>query len=90
MRAIEAAILAAPEAHPISRGSRASGRRASPAPASASAEGVIYFMAFKGRLLAMLTAYVKNDKDDLTSEDRRAILRGIEREPEAVRRALAS
>ena len=38
----------------------------------------IYYMALKGGLLGMLTAYPKNEKDDLTPDDRRAVLRAIE------------
>ena len=38
----------------------------------------VYYVALKGGLLAMLTAYPKNEKDDLTPDDRKAILRAIE------------
>ena len=39
---------------------------------------VIYYMALKGGLLGMLTACPKTEKDDLTPDDRKAILRAIE------------
>jgi hypothetical protein len=39
---------------------------------------IVYYLAIKGRVLALLLAYPKNEKDDLTDDDRKAILRVIE------------
>lgn len=80
MREIEAAIVAAPEANPMIKGLRGvrKVRFARPGTGKSGGGRAIYYMALKGGLLAMLTAYPKNEKDDLTPDDRRAILRAIE------------
>lgn len=80
MREIEAAILAAPEANPMIKGLRGV-RKARFARLGTGKSGggrAIYYVALKGSLLAMLTAYPKSEKDDLTPDDRKAILRAIE------------
>jgi hypothetical protein len=78
MRAVEGDILAAPEAHPVLRGLRGKARFARPGGGKSGGGRVVYYIAFQGRLLTMLTAYAKNEKGDLTAGDRRAILRAIE------------
>jgi hypothetical protein len=73
-------ILAAPEAHPMIKGLRGvrKARFARPGGGKRGGGRAVYYMALKGGLLAMLTAYPKNEKDDLTADDRKAILRAIE------------
>lgn len=80
MRDIEATILAAPEAHPMIKGLRGVRKMRFARPGTGKSGGgrAIYYVASRGELLAMLTAYPKNEKDDLTSGDRKAILRAIE------------
>jgi hypothetical protein len=80
MRNIEASILAAPHAHPLISGLRGArkARIARPGMGKRGGGRVIYFVVFEEKLLAFLMAYPKNEKDDLTTDDRRAILRAIE------------
>lgn len=80
MRRIEADILAAPESHPIVVGLKGArkARFARPGRGKSGGGRVIYYVSFGRSLLAMLTAYAKNVQGDLTSEDRRAILRAVE------------
>ena len=80
MGRIEAGILAAPESHPVVRGLKGvrKARFARPGRGKSSGGRAIYFVALGRGLLAMLTAYSKSEKEDLTSEDRRAILRALE------------
>ena len=60
-REMEAAIVAAPEAAPVIRGT--GGIRA------------IYFWHAGPEAVYMLTAYAKADRDDLTAADRKALVR---------------
>lgn len=80
MREVEAAIVAAPDAHPMIQGLRGVRKMRFARPGTGKSGGgrAIYYMAMKGGLLAMLTAYPKNEKDDLTPDDRKTILRAIE------------
>lgn len=81
MRDIEGAILAAPEAHPTIKGLKGVRKMRFARPGTGKRGGgraIYYVVALRGGLLAMLTAYPKNEKDDLTSNDRKAILRAIE------------
>jgi hypothetical protein len=80
MQEIEVSILAAPDAHPMIKGLRGvrKARFARPGTGKSGGGRAIYYMALKGGLLGMLTAYPKNEKGDLTSDDRKAILRAIE------------
>jgi len=39
---------------------------------------VVYYLVIKEQILALLLAYPKNEKDDLTGDDRKAVLRAIE------------
>jgi hypothetical protein len=80
MQEIELAIRAAPEAHPIIKGlqgARKAGIRRR-GMGKRGAGRVIYYLAVRGQMLAFLLAYPKNEKDDLTQDDRKAILRAIE------------
>jgi hypothetical protein len=80
MQEIELAIRAAPEAHPMIKGLRGA-RKARVRRRGMGKRGggrVIYYLAVRGQILAFLLAYPKNEKDDLTQDDRKAILRAIE------------
>ena len=80
MREIETAILAAPYAHPIIKGLKGARKARFARPGMGKRGGglIVYFLAIKGRVLALLLAYPKNERDDLTDDDRKAILRVIE------------
>ena len=80
MREVEAAILAAPSAHPVVQGLRGVRKMRFARRGTGKSGGgrVLYYVVARGGLLAMLTAYPKNEKDDLTADDRRAILRALE------------
>ena len=77
---VEAAILAAPEAHPLVRGLKGArkARIARPGMGKRGGGRVIYYFADGKGFLAFLLAYSKNEKDDLTADDRRALLRAID------------
>jgi hypothetical protein len=80
MRAIEAAILAAPHAHPVIRGLKGV-RKARFARLGGGKSGggrAIYYVALATDRLFMMTAYPKNERDDLSSDQRKAILAAIE------------
>jgi hypothetical protein len=80
MRAIELKIAAAPEAHPMIRGLRGvrKARVALPGGGKRGGARVIYYVSIPRAALFMLTAYRKNEQDDLTSDQRRAILTALE------------
>jgi hypothetical protein len=80
MREVEFAILGAPESQPIIKGLQGvrKARIARPGMGKRGGGRVIYYLAVKGQILAFLLAYSKNEKDDLTAADRKAILRAIE------------
>ena len=75
MRGIELGIVLAPNAHPIIRGLRGvrKARIAIPGRGKRGGGRVIYFVAGV-EAIYMLTAYPKNERDDLTTEQRKAIL----------------
>lgn len=79
MREIEAAILAAPDANPVLKELRGirKARFARPGTGKSGGGRAIYYATLKSGLLGMLTAYPKNEKADLTADDRRAILRAL-------------
>lgn len=80
MAAIERSICLAPEAYPVIRGLRGARKARFARPGSGKRGGgrtVYYAMIGAGRIY-MMTAYPKSRQDDLTSEDRKAILRVIE------------
>ena len=84
-REMEAAIVAAPEAAPVIRGTGGI-RKLRWAGSGRGKRGgirVIYFWHADPEAAYMLTAYAKADRDDLTAADRRALVRlvtAIERE----------
>ena len=80
MREVEAAILAAPEAHPVTRGLKGvrKTRFARPGTGKSGGGRAIYYIALGRGLLAMMTAYPKNEREDLSPDQRRAILAAIE------------
>ena len=80
MLEIERTIVATPDAHPVLRGLRGV-RKARFARLGGGKSGggrVIYYVALSPDLLFMMTAYPKNERDDLSPEQRRAILAVIE------------
>jgi len=79
MRDLEAAIIAAPHAHPILQGLRGV-RKARFARRGGGKSGggrVIYYVALSPDRLFMMTAYPKSERDDLSPEQRKAILVAI-------------
>jgi hypothetical protein len=80
MRAIEAAIIAAPAAHPMIKGLRGV-RKARSARSGGGKSGggrAIYYVALKPDRLFMMAAYSKSERDDLSPDQRKAILAAIE------------
>jgi hypothetical protein len=75
MREIELDLVRAPEIHPIIRGLRGVRKARFPLPGRGKSGGgrVIYYVE-AGSALYMLTAYPKNEQDDLSPEQRKAIL----------------
>src|SRR3954447_24547286 len=80
MREIESTILAAPEAHPMIKGLRGArkARFARPGMGKSGGGRTIYYIAISSDRLFMMTAYPKNQRDNLSHDQRRAILRAIE------------
>lgn len=79
MRKIELALVAAPDAHPMIQGLRGV-RKARIALAGRGKRGgarVIYYVAVESAIY-MMTAYAKNERDDLSPDQRRAVLAVIE------------
>jgi hypothetical protein len=81
MRRVEAEILAIPQAHPAIQGLRGvrKARFARPGMGKRGGGRAIYYFLVSRESLFMLTAYPKNERDDLSSEQRRAILLALER-----------
>ena len=80
MRAIELHVAGAPDAHPMIRGLRGvrKARVALPGRGKRGGARVAYYLSVPRAALFMLTAYAKNEQDDLTSDQRRAILLALE------------
>jgi hypothetical protein len=80
MHEIELMILAAPQAHPVVKGLRGArkARFARPGKGKSGGGRTIYYIAIAPDRLVMMTAYPKNERDDLSQDQRRAILRAIE------------
>jgi hypothetical protein len=80
MRRVEAMILAAPAAHPLVKGLRGvrKARFARPSRGKSGGGRTLYYVMVSRNLLFMLTAYPKSERDDLSPEQRKAILRAIE------------
>lgn len=80
MRRIELSLVAAPEAHPMIKGLRGV-RKARVALGGRGKRGgarVVYYLTIAPSVLFMLTAHPKNEQDDLTAGQRKAILLAIE------------
>ncbi|MEX6506160.1 type II toxin-antitoxin system RelE/ParE family toxin [Jiella sp. M17.18] len=79
MRRVEADVAAAPAAHPVMTGLRGVRKARFRLPGRGKSGGgrVIYFLAV-GEAIYMMTAYPKNERDDLSAEQRKAILATIE------------
>jgi hypothetical protein len=79
MRLVEMSLIAAPEAHPVIKGLRGV-RKARFAMLGRGKSGggrVIYYVAVKSAIYLM-TAYPKNERDDLSNDQRKAILAFID------------
>lgn len=79
MQNVELAILTAPEAHPIIKGLRGvrKARIALHGRGKSGGGRVIYYVALKSAIY-MMTAYPKNERDDLSNDQRKSILAFIE------------
>jgi len=79
MRAIEAAIVAAPDAHPMIKGLHGArkARFALPGRGKSGGGRTIYYVAVAPGVLFMMTAYPKSERDDLSADQRRAILAAL-------------
>lgn len=79
MRAVELDIIRAPEAHPIIKGLRGArkARFALPGRGKSGGGRVVYFLQ-AGSDLFMMMAYPKNEQDDLTPVQRKAILAALD------------
>lgn len=80
MEAIEIEIRAAPEAHPMVKGLRGArkARFARPGMGKRGGGRTIYYVAISVNRLYMLTAYSKNERDDLSVDQRKAIIAALE------------
>ena len=80
MRTIEHSIAAAPGGHPMIAGLRGvrKARFARPGGGKRGGGRAIYYIALGSSRLFMMTAYAKNEQDDLSAGQRRAILAAIE------------
>jgi hypothetical protein len=80
MNDLETFILAAPEAHPVIPGLKGArkARFARPGGGKRGGGRAIYYFAVTPLLVFMMTAYRKNERDDLSNEQRRLILEAIE------------
>lgn len=80
MAQIERSICAAPDAHPMVSGLRGARKARFARPGRGKSGGgrtIYYAMIGRGRIY-MMTAYPKSRQEDLTGDDRKAILRVIE------------
>jgi hypothetical protein len=79
MREVEATIVAAPEAHPMIKGLRGArkARFALPGRGKSGGGRTIYYVAAAPGMLFMMTAYPKSERDDLSPDQRRAILAAL-------------
>jgi hypothetical protein len=80
MAETEAMIAAAPNAHPMVQGLRGvrKARFALPGRGKSGGGRAIYYVAIVPGILFMITAYPKNEQDDLSHDQRKAILAAIE------------
>jgi hypothetical protein len=79
MRLVEMSLIKAPEAHPVIKGLRGvrKARFALPGRGKSGGGRVIYYVAVRSAIY-MMTAYPKNERDDLSNEQRKAILAFID------------
>ncbi len=79
MRQVEWRIVQAPESHPMMKGLRGvrKARFALPGRGKSGGGRTIYYVA-AGDAIYLMTAYPKNERDDLSAEQRKAILTVIE------------
>lgn len=79
VREIETTILAAPDAHPMIKGLRGARKARFPLPGRGKSGGgrTIYYVAVAPGTLFMMTAYPKSERDDLSPDQRRAILAAL-------------
>lgn len=79
MRDIESGLVLAPESHPVIRGLRGvrKARFALPGRGKSGGGRVIYYVAV-GTAIYLMTAYPKNESDDLSPDQRKRILAAIE------------
>jgi hypothetical protein len=80
MREVELGIVAAPEAHPVIKGLRGVRKARIPLLGRGKRGGgrVAYYVSIVPPVVFMLAAYRKSVQDDLTGDQRRAILKAIE------------
>lgn len=80
MAEIEQLICAAPDRHPTIRGLRGvrKARFARPGTGKSGGGRAIYYVVIGLGRVYMMTAYAKSKQEDLTGDDRKAILRIIE------------
>ena len=80
MRDVENYIRAAPDAHPLVKGLKGArkARFARPGHGKRGGGRTIYYVAVSPSLLFMMTAYPKNERDDLSNEQRRSIVKALE------------
>jgi hypothetical protein len=85
MRAIELHVAGAPDGHPMIRGLRGvrKARVALPGRGKRRGARVVYYLSFPRAALFMLAAYPMSEQDDLTGDQRRAILAALESIKEA-------
>jgi hypothetical protein len=80
MKEVEAAISAAPQRHPMVKGLRGArkARFARPGMGKRGGGRTIYYVAISPDRIYMMTAYAKNERDDLSEDQRRAIIAALE------------
>jgi hypothetical protein len=76
MRQIEMTIAAAPAIHPMIKGLRGARKARISRPGMGKSGGgrAIYYLVPAPEILVMLTAYPKSERDDLSPDQRKAIL----------------
>jgi hypothetical protein len=80
MAEVEAMIASAPNAHPMIKGLRGVRKARFSLPGRGKSGGgrAIYYVTVAPGILFMITAYPKNEQDDLSQDQRKAILAAIE------------
>lgn len=80
MRRIEAMIASAPTAHPMIKGLRGArkARFARPGTGKSGGGRIVYYLVPSPERLIMLTAYPKSERDDLSPDQRKAILMALD------------